>query len=386
MDGREAMAFPGSHTQYYLQRGAFPNLTPSQVASGLHAPPPPPPPGFRPMSNPNIHHPQAGPPFSMAEQQHRHSDFGHSIHMGMGSSASAAELQPPPPPPPAGTPTARKKRGRPRKYAPDGQVSLGLSPMPCVSNNKSKDSSPMSDDPNAPRRARGRPPGTGRKQRLATHGEWMNASAGSAFAPHVISVEAGEDIVAKIVSFSQQRPRTLCIMSGTGTVSSVTLRQPALTTPHLTFKGRFDILSLGGSYLVNDEGGSKSRTGGLSVSLSDGDGEGRVIGGGISMLIAASLVQVVACSFVYGASAKFYNTNYNKTIRQEKEPKEEHNNSDLESTPCSAPEAAASAGQQTPPNFSAAQGMSEWPGSGSGSGRSLESSRNLLTDIDLTRG
>ncbi|XP_010430447.1 PREDICTED: AT-hook motif nuclear-localized protein 5-like isoform X2 [Camelina sativa] len=388
------MTFPGSHPQYYLQRGSFPNLTPSQVASGLHAPPPPPHPGFRPMSNPNIHHPQASnpgpPPFSMAE----HSDFGHSIHMGMGSSASAAEFQPPlsqpppPPSPPAGTPPARKKRGRPRKYAPapDGPVSLGLSSMPCVSSNKSKDSSPMSDDPNAPRRARarGRPPGTGRKQRLANLGEWMNTSAGYAFGPHVISVEAGEDIVAKIVSFSQQRPRVLCIMSGTGTVSSVTLRQPGSTTPHLSFKGRYDILSLGGSYLVNDEGGSKSRTGGLSVSLSNGE-EGLVFGGGISTLIAASLVQVVACSFVYGASAKSYNTNNNKTIRQEKEPNEEHNNSDMETTPCSAPEAAASAGQQTPPNFSAAQGMSEWPGSGSG--RSLDdSSRNLLTDIDLTRG
>jgi hypothetical protein len=41
---------------------------------------------------------------------------------------------------------------------------------------------------------------------------------------------------------------------------------------------------------VNEEGGSKSRTGGLSVSLSGP--EGHVIGGGIGMLIAASLVQV----------------------------------------------------------------------------------------------
>ncbi|CAE5962303.1 unnamed protein product [Arabidopsis arenosa] len=381
MDGREAMAFPGSHSQFYLQRGVFTNLTPSQVASGLHAPPPPP--GMRPMSNPNIHHPQAsnpGPPFSIAE--HRHSDFGHSIHMGMASSASPAAVQPTLqlPPPLSEQPMVKKKRGRPRKYAPDGQVSLGLSPMPCVSK-KSKDSSSMSD-PNAPKRARGRPPGTGRKQRLANLGEWMNTSAGLAFAPHVISVGSGEDIVSKVLSFSQKRPRALCIMSGTGTVSSVTLREPASTTPSLTFEGRFEILSLGGSYLVNEEGGSKSRTGGLSVSLSGP--EGHVIGGGIGMLIAASLVQVVACSFVYGASAKSNNNN-NKTSKQEIKPKEEQNNSEMETTPGTAPEAAASTGQQTPPNFPA-QGMSGWPGSGSGSGRSLDSSRNPLTDIDLTRG
>ncbi|XP_009112749.1 AT-hook motif nuclear-localized protein 5 [Brassica rapa] len=375
MDGREAMAFPGSH--YYLQRGgggAFTNLSPSQVASGLHAPP-----GMRPMPNPNVHHPLAnnpGPQFPMAD--HRLSDFGHSIHMGMSSSV-AVEQQPPPM---METPMVKKKRGRPRKYAPEGQVSLGLSPMPSSSSasNKAKDSSAVTD-PNAPKRARGRPPGTGRKQRLANLGEWMNTSAGLAFAPHVISVEAGEDVVSKVMAFSQQRPRALCVMSGTGTVSSVTLRQPATTEASLTFEGRFEILSLGGSYLVNEGGGPKSRTGGLSVSLSGP--EGHVLGGGIGMLIAASLVQVVACSFVYGGIAKPNNTN--KTIKQENKPKEEHDNSEMEPTPANAPEEA----HETPQDFSA-QGMSGWPGSGegsvSGSGRSLDSSRNLLTDIDLTRG
>ncbi|KAL0643785.1 hypothetical protein Bca4012_042075 [Brassica carinata] len=368
MDGREAMAFPGSH--YYLPRGAFTNLSPSQVASGLHAPPPP---GMRPMPNPNPQANNPGTHFSMA-------DFGHSIHMGMASPL-------PQPPPPMEQPLVKKKRGRPRKYAPDGQVSLGLSPMPSSAGSKKAEDSSSVTDPNAPKRARGRPPGTGRKQRLANLGEWMNTSAGFAFAPHVISVGAGEDIVSKVMSFSQQRPRALCIMSGTGTVSSVTLRQPATTEPSLTYEGRFEILSLGGSYLVNEEGGSKSRTGGLSVSLSGP--EGHVIGGGIGMLIAASLVQVVACSFVYGGVPKSNNNN-NKTIKQEGGPKEEHNDSEMETTPTNnAPEAAAQVAQQTPQNFSG-QGMSGWPGSGegsvSGSGRSLDSSRNLLTDIDLTRG
>jgi hypothetical protein len=102
------------------------------------------------------------------------------------------------------------------------------------------------------------------------------------------------------------------------------------------------------------------------------------------MLIAANLVQVVACSFVYGARAKTHNNN-NKTIRQEKEPNEEDNNSEMETTPGSAAEPAASAGQQTPQNFSS-QGIRGWPGSGSGSGRSLDICRNPLTDFDLTRG
>ena len=97
----------------------------------------------------------------------------------------------------------------------------------------------------------------------------------------------------------------------------------------------------------------------------------------------------MACSFVYGGVPKSNNNN-NKTIKQEGGPKEEHNDSEMETTPTNnAPEAAAQVAQQTPQNFSG-QGMSGWPGSGegsvSGSGRSLDSSRNLLTDIDLTRG
>lgn len=75
------------------------------------------------------------------------------------------------------------------------------------------------------------------------------------------------------------------------------------------FQGRFEILSLGGSYLVNEEGGSRSRNGGMSVSLSGP--EGHVIGGGIGMLIAASLVQVLeiplldACDVSSLSSSRF---------------------------------------------------------------------------------
>lgn len=56
-------------------------------------------------------------------------------------------------------------------------------------------------------------------------------------------------------------------------------------------QGRFEILALTGSYTVSDNGGMKSRSGGLSVSLAGPDG--RVIGGGIAgSLTAASPIQV----------------------------------------------------------------------------------------------
>jgi len=53
---------------------------------------------------------------------------------------------------------------------------------------------------------------------------------------------------------------------------------------------------LSGSYLLTNDGGSRNRSGGLSVSLASPDG--RVIGGGVGgVLIAASPVQVTFCLF-----------------------------------------------------------------------------------------
>lgn len=56
-------------------------------------------------------------------------------------------------------------------------------------------------------------------------------------------------------------------------------------------QGRFELLSLSGSFTVTEIGGVRNRTGGLSVSLAGPDG--RVIGGGIAgLLTAASPIQV----------------------------------------------------------------------------------------------
>ncbi len=60
----------------------------------------------------------------------------------------------------------------------------------------------------------------------------------------------------------------------------------------LCWQGRYEILSLSGSYLLQDTGGgARQRTGGLSVSLAATDG--RVIGGSVAgLLVAASPIQV----------------------------------------------------------------------------------------------
>lgn len=62
-------------------------------------------------------------------------------------------------------------------------------------------------------------------------------------------------------------------------------------------QGRFEILSLSGSFTIAENSGVRSRTGGISVSLAGPDG--RVIGGGVAgLLVAASPIQVVAVPFL----------------------------------------------------------------------------------------
>ncbi|KAA3469032.1 AT-hook motif nuclear-localized protein 1-like [Gossypium australe] len=198
----------------------------------------------------------------------------------------------------------RKKRGRPRKYGPDGSVTMALSPKPI-----STAAPPPVIDFSAGKRAKVKSPMSFPKTKyelenlgeelVVIFGEWVACSVGGNFAPHIITVNAGEDVTMKIISFSQQGPRAICILSANGVISSVTLRQPDSSGGTLTYEGRFEILSLSGSFIPNDTGGTRSRSGGMSVSLASPDG--RVVGGGVAgLLVAAGPVQVVVGSFIAG--------------------------------------------------------------------------------------
>ncbi|XP_073001739.1 AT-hook motif nuclear-localized protein 11-like isoform X1 [Typha latifolia] len=219
----------------------------------------------------------------------------------------------------------KKKRGRPRKYAPDGSAALALPP---ISSSAPPGMASGSGSASGQKRGRGRPPGTGRKQQLALFGEWVAGSAGTGFTPHVIRIAEGEDIASKLMSFAQQGPRAICIISANGAVSTVTLRQPAMPSGIATYEGRFEILCLSGSYLLSEDGGSHSRTGGLSISLSNHDG--RVFGGGVGgLLIAATTVQVIVGSFLYGGTK----TKNKDKSSQEPESKSEFSGGENTTTP-----------------------------------------------------
>ncbi|OIT36266.1 PREDICTED: AT-hook motif nuclear-localized protein 5-like isoform X1 [Nicotiana attenuata] len=355
MDVREGMTLSGSAANYYLNRGISGSGSgPSPgAASGTGTPSGVPvSPGFKSLTNANIAvqsnigSSSTGNVNSTYQVENPSPNFGHGINISMASSVS-----------PSGSDPVKKKRGRPRKYGPDGtNMSLALSPL------SSNPSSGGSITP-GPKRIRGRPPGSGWKQQLAAVGEWMSSSAGLAFTPHVIHIGVGEDVAAKLLAFAQQRPRALCILSANGAVSAITLRPPASSGATVTYEGRFEILCLSGSYLVAENGGPRNRTGGISISVCSPDGH--VIGGAIGgRLIAASPVQVVVCSFVYDPKVKS-KPESTTPIKEEKESAEKS------STPIAA----------TP---------SQDPTSGSGTGVWPPSSRpdvrNSQTGIDLTRG
>lgn len=191
---------------------------------------------------------------------------------------------------------SRKKRGRPRKYGPDGKVANALSPMPISS------SIPLTGEFSSWKRSKPQPFESLKKQHIFEYespGERITFSVGANFTPHAITVNPGEDVMMKILSFSQQASRAICILSANGAISNVTLRQANTSGGTLTYEGRFEILSLTGSFMPTDNGGTKSRSGGMSVSLAGPDG--RVVGGGLAgLLVAAGPVQVVVGSFLPG--------------------------------------------------------------------------------------
>lgn len=141
------MSLSGGSAPYYIHRGVGGSTSGSITHTGVaafHSQP-----GFRPLSNPQAHiQSNIGSTFT---GEPKNVSFPHGINMGVSSGM------------PPGEPV-KKKRGRPRKYAPDGQVSLGLLPMPA----KSKPS--PGSEASGQKRSKGRPPGTGRKQQLATLG------------------------------------------------------------------------------------------------------------------------------------------------------------------------------------------------------------------------
>ncbi|CAH8353786.1 unnamed protein product [Eruca vesicaria subsp. sativa] len=153
-------------------------------------------------------------------------------------------------------------------------------------------------------RPRGRPQGSKNKPKPP-----VILTLDPPMSPYILQVPSGNDVVASINRFCRERGGIgLCVLSGSGSVADVTLRQPssagAPPGSTITFHGEFELLSLSATFLPPPVPDS------FTVSLSGP--QGQIIGGFVSgPLISAGPVYVVAASL--------NNPSYHRLPAEEKE-------------------------------------------------------------------
>ncbi|XP_028777696.1 AT-hook motif nuclear-localized protein 17 [Neltuma alba] len=145
------------------------------------------------------------------------------------------------------------------------------------------------------RRPRGRPPGSKNKPKPPVI---ITRDPEPTMSSFILEVPGGTDVVEAIARFCRRKNTGLCVLTGSGTVANVTLRQPS-TTPGatVTFHGRFDILSISATFLANQQSGALPAVPN-SFTISLAGPQGQIVGGLVAgSLLAAGTVFVVAASF-----------------------------------------------------------------------------------------
>ncbi|KAK3041594.1 hypothetical protein RJ639_000728 [Escallonia herrerae] len=140
------------------------------------------------------------------------------------------------------------------------------------------------------RRPRGRPPGSKNKPKPPVI---ITRESANTLRAHILEVGNGCDVFDCVATYARRRQRGICILSGSGTVTNVSLRQPAAAGSIVTLHGRFEILSLSGSFLP-----PPAPPGATSLTIFLAGGQGQVMGGSVvGELTAAGPVIVIAASF-----------------------------------------------------------------------------------------
>ncbi|CAK9135955.1 unnamed protein product [Ilex paraguariensis] len=163
-------------------------------------------------------------------------------------------------------------------------------PDDIVNSGEGRESCAETGDGDMTRRPRGRPAGSKNKPKPPII---ITRDSANALRTHVMEVSDGCDIMEGIANFARRRQRGVCIMSGSGTVTNVTLRQPASPGAIVNLRGRFEILSLSGSFLPPP---APPIATGLTIYLAGG--QGQVVGGAVAgVLLASGPVVIIAASF-----------------------------------------------------------------------------------------
>ena len=143
------------------------------------------------------------------------------------------------------------------------------------------------------RRPRGRPPGSKNKPKPPII---ITREPDPAMSPFILEISGGNDVVDALARFSRRKNTGLCVLTGSGTVGNVTLRQPSVSpVGTVTFHGRFDILSMSATFLLH---APPPPTPPSTFTVSLAGPQGQIVGGHVAgRLLAAGTVFVIAASF-----------------------------------------------------------------------------------------
>jgi len=154
--------------------------------------------------------------------------------------------------------------------------------------------SPVSSAPEGEpmiRRPRGRPAGSKNKPKPPII---VTRDSANALRAHAMEVSSGCDVCESLANFARRKQRGISVLSGSGCVTNVTLRQPTSSGAIVTLHGRFEILSLLGSVLPPP---APQGITGLTIYLAGA--QGQIVGGGVvGALIASGPVVIMAASFM----------------------------------------------------------------------------------------
>ncbi|KAJ3676950.1 hypothetical protein LUZ60_002674 [Juncus effusus] len=151
------------------------------------------------------------------------------------------------------------------------------------------------------KRPRGRPPGSKNKPKSPMVIS-RDSEPSSAMRPHVLEIPNGQDIIDSLSRFSRRRNLGISVLSGTGAVSNVTLRQPTGTSGSIGtigFQGRFEILSISATFLPPAMSAlAPGAMNGTNISISLAGPHGQILGGTtVGPIVANGTVVIVAAAF-----------------------------------------------------------------------------------------
>ncbi|KAJ0255387.1 AT-hook motif nuclear-localized protein 15 [Hirschfeldia incana] len=177
------------------------------------------------------------------------------------------------------------------------------------------------------RRPRGRPPGSKNKPKSPVV---VTRESPNSLQSHVLEIATGADVAESLNAFARRRGRGVSVLSGSGLVANVALRQPAASGGGgvVSLRGQFEILSMCGAFLPTS--GSPAAAAGLTVYLAGA--QGQVLGGGVAgPLIASGPVTVIAATFCNASFERLPIEDEQQQQPQVEEAKKEKANDDNKS-------------------------------------------------------